>query len=353
MSTSRPCPRADERGFVLVLVLFVMAALALTVSGALMLTQSDHATARASVNANRAFNAAQAGLMYFVTDRSALSASTTAYQISGLTVNVRSRRVAVSGLDEVHEIVSRASVRSAGNRIEVREVRQLAVLELRPIQPVASFATTARNVALTGVFSGSDASASGACTNAARGAVGGIEAVSGGTFNVTNASVAGSPRTQLDSDTATARARMSAEWQELIDPLMDYDYEVPAEAWPNFASLPLTTYPTIRVRGPFTANASRSGRGLLIVDGALNLSADFVWDGMIVAGDLAYPMSTNAQIRGALLAGMSATANPSVSIGSTSAGYLRINYDACKVLQAQQGALRMRLLPNTWSDPLS
>lgn len=343
----------DEGGFVLVLVLFVMAALAVTVSGALMLTQSDHATSRASVNANRAFNAAQAGLVMFIDDRNAVVAGTGNYVIAGVPVNVRARRVAVAGLEEVHEILSRASVRSAGNRMEVREVRQLATLELRPIQPVASFVTSARNVTVVGSFSGLDASASGACNPAARGSVGGIEAVGGGMVDLRNASLAGNPRTQLNADTAAARARMSAEWEELIDPSMEFDYEVPAQAWPNFAMVPLTTYPTIRVRGPFTANATRSGRGLLVVDGALNLSADFQWDGMIVAGDLAYPMSTNAQIRGALLSGLSLTANPSVNIGYTSSGYLRVNYDACKVLQAQQGMLRMQLLPDTWSDPLS
>ena len=144
----------------------------------------------------------------------------------------------------------------------------------------------------------------------------------------------------------------SAEWEELISPRMTYQYEVPAQAWPNFASLPASAYPTIRVRGPFTANAMRSGRGLLVVDGPLNLGADFQWDGLIVAAQFAYPIATNAQIRGALISGLSPAATGTISLGYTSTGSLRVYYDACKVFQAQQGAVRMRLLPNTWWEPL-
>ena len=191
----------------------------------------------------------------------------------------------------------------------------------------------------------------GGCNPAARTNTGGLESVSGGIVDLRYASVAGQPRTQVDADTAALRARISAEWDELIDPGMVYDYEFPAGAWPSFASVPLGTYPTIRVRGPFTATAARSGRGLLIVDGPLTLSSDFRWDGLIVAGSLAPSMSTNAFIRGSLLAGLSPGATSSLNIGATSTGYLRINYDACFVLLSQQRILRMRLMPNTWWEP--
>lgn len=352
MSLRVPVSR-DERGFVLILVLFVMAALTVTVSGALLITQSDQQTARASVDANRAFHAAQAGLMYFVTDRSALRNDSTVYTISGGRVVVRSRRVAVYGLEEVHEISSRATVQSGGTQSEVREVRQLAAMELRPINPVAGFATTARNVTVQGTISGNDVSVNGACTAAARGNVAGAEAVSGGTFNIPTTSLSGNPRSVLNPDTATARARVSAEWEELLDPRMTYQYEFPAAAWPNFAALAPTAYPTIRVRGAFTANALRSGRGLLIVDGTLTLGADFVWDGLIVAGQLASTTATSAQIRGALISGMSTAASGTVVLNAiSSTAYLRITYDACKVYQAEQGAVRMRLLPNTWWEPV-
>ena len=351
MSTRAPDAR-DERGFVLVLVLLVMGALAITVTGALLITQSDNATARASVDGNRAFHAAQAGLMYFVTDRSALRSDSVVYQIAGGRVVVRARKVTVTGLEEIHEISSRATVRSAGNQSEVREVRQLAVLELRPITPLASFVTTARNVTAAGIFSGADMSIGGTCPQAARGSVGGLDAVSGGTMNLGGANTSGNPARTFNPDTATARARMSAEWEELVSPRMTYQYEVPAGAWPSFASLPASAMPTIRVRGPFTANSMRSGRGLLVIDGPLTLSADFQWDGLIVAAELASPVATNAQIRGALMSGLSTSASGTISLGYTSTGSLRIYYDACKVFNAQQGAVRMRLLPNTWWEPL-
>ena len=344
--------RSDERGFVLVVVLFVMAALSVTVSGALLITQTEEATARASVDANRAFHVAQAGLMKFVTDRNALRTDSAVYEIAGGRVVVRSRRVAVVGLEEFHEISARATIRTRSSHSEVREVRQLGVLELRPINPVAALATTARNITAAGTYSGNDVSSFGACNPAARGNVGGIAYVAGGSASLGLASTQGYPRTAAEADTAAMRARMSAEWEELTDPRMTFDYEVPASAWPNFAALPPSSYPTIRVRGPFTANGTRSGRGLLIVDGALNLGADFQWDGLIVAASFAYPIATNAQIRGAIMSGLSPSATGTISLGYTSTGSLRVTYDACKVFNAQQGVPRMRLLPNTWSEPV-
>src|SRR5688500_140245 len=353
MSAPRPAHRVhDENGFVLALVLFVTAALGVTLTGALIITQSDHATARVSVDANRAFHIAQAGLIRFASDRNSARLDSAVYDMGGGTVVVRARRVATTGIEEIHEISSRATLRTVGRLSDVREVRQLAALELRAIVPVAAFATTARNVTLSGSYTGTDAATGGSCTASAMGSVAGISAVAGGVIDVRTATVQGNPRTQTEADATAMRARISAEWEELLDPATDFEFEIPDESWPNFAALPTTTYPTIRVRGRFDATAARSGRGLLVIDGAITLGSDFVWDGLIVAGDLTYPTSTNALIRGSLLTGLASNATATVNIGTAmGGGAMRIGYDSCRVLTATRRLARFRLLPNTWWEP--
>lgn len=341
----------DEQGFVLILVLFVVAALTVTVSGSLMVTRTELETARSGVDATRAFHLAQAGLTRYVGDRAAWAADSTVYTMGGGRVVVRRSRVAVAGIDETWEIASRATIgeRSAP---ESREVRQLARLELRPFNPVAGFATTARNISVSGTYSGTDVSSSGQCPSAARGHVTGLGGVTGGYLSSGGSTFEGQPGTRFEADTATMRSRMSAEWDEMVDSATPFEYEVPNVAWPDFASLAADAYPSIRVRGNIRLEAGHSGRGLLIVDGLLDFGAGFTWDGAILAGDLVSPIETNAIVRGMVLSGLSPTASPTISISPyPGGGSARFGYDACKVLAAARRVARLSLVPNTWWEP--
>ena len=347
----RPRLRNDEGGFVLILVLFVMAALTVTVSGAVLVTQSDHATARASVDANRTLHLAQAGLMLFVSDRGASRVDSLVYDMGGGRVVVRARRISTTGLEEVHEISARATVRSQRGQYEMREVRQLAVLELRPFNPPGGYSTTSRNLSVNGTFSGTDLSTNGQCAELARGNRTGLIGVAGGLQDINSATLQGQPRYEFEADTAALRNRASTEWNELLDPGTPFDYEVPAVAWPAFMSLSASTYPTIRVRGDFTGDAAKSGRGLLVVEGRVNFGTDFVWDGVILAGDVVYPQQTNVVVRGTVITGLNANASISTTIGPNARGVPRFGYDACKVLWSSRGIARFRMLPNTWWEP--
>lgn len=343
----------DEGGFVLLLVLFVVASLTVTVSGALLVTQSDHMTAEAGVGATRAFHLAQAGLIRYMGENSS-AVDSVAYTMGGGTVIVRAARVAVSGTSQIYEISSSATLPSRRGSLERRTVRQFAAMQAAAsFQPIAAIATTARNVRLVGTHTGNDQAVVGSCPTAAQGNVAGLAAVSGGYIDIFSAAVTGNPQKTMVADTGTMRTRINARWQTLMDPATSFQYNVPAGAWPVFASLPASTYPTIRVRGDLTADASRSGRGLLVVEGRLNLGLNFTWNGVIMAGDMVYPVATNAVIRGALVIGLAQTANASVSIGANGTGSPRISYEACHVaasMPASGGTFR--LLSNTWSQPV-
>ena len=74
-------------------------------SGALLITQSDHATARASVDANRAFHLAQAGLMLFVADRAAVTLDFDAWLALAIGEPVRPLRINRGHVDEADVVL--------------------------------------------------------------------------------------------------------------------------------------------------------------------------------------------------------------------------------------------------------
>lgn len=344
----------DESGFVLILVLFVVATLTVTVSGALLVTQSDYMTARTGVGATRAFHLAQAGLNRYMGEHTA-PVDSAVYSMGGGSIIVRAARVAVNGTEEIWEISSSATLTTSVGSPERRSVRQLATVQPAgsSFQPIAAIATTASSMTLTGTHTGYDQAAAGSCPTAGQGNVAGLAVVDGGFLDTWSASLDGEPIITTEADTAAMRARINAQWETLMDPATAFDYEVPTDAWPSFSTIPAEEYPSIRVRGDHTADYSRSGRGLLVVEGILDLKKDFTWDGVIIAGDLKYPVSTNAIIRGAFVFGMSQTASAYVDIRPISEGSARISYNACHVAAAAPpgAGANFALLPNTWSEP--
>ncbi|HUF12953.1 MAG TPA: hypothetical protein VMN78_07640 [Longimicrobiales bacterium] len=341
----------DERGFVLILVLFVVATLTVTVSGALLVTQSDYMTARTGVGATRAFHLAQAGLNRYMGEHTA-PVDSAVYSMGGGSIIVRAARVAVNGTEEIWEISSSATLSSSVGSPERRSVRQLAAVQAAgsSFQPIAAIATTASSGTLNGTYTGYDQAASGSCPTAGQQDIAGVAYVAGGFLGASGA--LGTPATTTEPDTATMRASINAQWATLVDPATPFNYEIPADLWPNFAMLPADEYPSIRVSGNHAADATRSGRGLLVVDGVLDLKADFTWDGVIIAGDLQYPVVTNAVISGALVVGMSQTAGSFVEIRPNATGSAQISYQACHVAAANPaGGGGFALVPNTWSEP--
>jgi hypothetical protein len=74
-------------------------------------------------------------------------------------------------------------------------------------------------------------------------------------------------------------------WEIFTDPDYEVDYE---DSWPSFISLPSDSFPVIRWNNNFTANWSRNGRGVLIIDGQLRIPnwAFWSWYGIVMANDI-------------------------------------------------------------------
>jgi hypothetical protein len=109
---------------------------------------------------------------------------------------------------------------------------------------------------------------------------------------------------------------------------------------PNYASLPADSFPVVRVHGYFNPGSSWSGRGLLIVNGELDASSSFTWDGIVLAG--AVDDIHEGHIRGMIVAGLDGpNYYPNVYWRGT------IRYYSCFVYAANESLSYLELIENT------
>jgi hypothetical protein len=109
---------------------------------------------------------------------------------------------------------------------------------------------------------------------------------------------------------------------------------------PNYGSLPSDSFPVVRVHGYFNPGSSWSGRGVLIVNGELDASSTFVWEGIVLAG--AVDDIHEGDIHGMLVAGLDGP-NPYSNVYWGG----EIQYYSCLVNAANESLSYLELLDNT------
>ncbi len=126
-------------------------------------------------------------------------------------------------------------------------------------------------------------------------------------------------------------------WDVISDPAFPVDFD---GVQPNWASLPSDSFPVVRVHGYFNPGSSWSGRGLLIVNGELDASSSFSWNGIILAGSV--DDIHEGTVRGMLVAGLDGP-NPYTTV------YWRgtIRYYPCHVYKANESLSYLELIDNT------
>jgi len=144
-------------------------------------------------------------------------------------------------------------------------------------------------------------------------------------------------------------------WDAITDQeLFPADYEFPEELWPNFAAIAASVFPSIRVTGDFTADITRSGRGLLVVTGELTIGNRFVWNGVILAGRIASVTDVYGTIiEGMVVGGISASPGNLVLDGHMGAegmgfGYPSIRYHSCNVYRVNRAIGVLNVAPLSW-----
>ena len=340
MSTAAP---RDERGFVLSMVIFVLAALSIAGTAMFLVVQSEGAMATSGGDSSKAFQLANAGLARYMGESVGQPAATKTYDMGGGRVTVRAERIlSSSSIEDLYLVTSDAEVADRRNPdwISRRQVRQFAKLRRKPFNVIAAMSVANPDLFLVNVdIDGLDQATPADCPTGGTD-VAGISSL--GAAEERNSDIVGDPP-QLPMDYASMMNEIDIDWPMLTDPSMTFDYEIPAEPWPNLGRLPADEYPTIRVVGDFRAGPSNSGRGVLLVTGQLDFDNGFTWEGVILAGGLRAG-TTNARIvvDGALLTGFAAEGAPADLMR------FRINYNSCSVLRAAEGLATFTPVSNTW-----
>lgn len=334
----------DEKGFVLTLVIFALAALSVGATAAFLIVQSESRMADGGVDTAHAFQLAQAGLARYAAETVGTDLDSAVYVMGGGTVVVRAEKVvSVSATEDMYLLTSEASVadpRTPGMPAR-RRVREFATLSQFSIQPQAAMTVIGNGVTFSGfAIEGRDHARAGDCAIAGTDRAG-VATVSGATVQGYSTTITGTPTITYSADTAAVASDAGVDWSMLTDPAFPFQYELPDDGWPDFAALGSAAYPTIRMQGDLTV--SGSGRGLLVVTGTLTVGTGFRWDGMVLAGDV-NSSASKFDIHGALIIGL----NAGSGYTTLSSPDAKVHYNSCNILDSVKGIATLEFLPSTW-----
>ena len=127
-------------------------------------------------------------------------------------------------------------------------------------------------------------------------------------------------------------------WDILSDPSFPVDFT----SMPNFDSISVDSYPIVRINGSYGDTVH--GRGVLIVQGTLDLPGNFHWQGIILAGRLGSSngaVDSQPSVSGVLIGGLNGS-NPSSALN-----YGRFNYNSCHFSKANKSLSFLQVVPNT------
>lgn len=301
--------KSDRGGFALVMVIFLLFAVALAGTTGYQLASAEHELATGGEASEAALSVARAGIERYVGERIGVPGTTTFVIDSGSVTITPKKVVRVDSVTDMYvlEAVGTVADPRYPSSPARRTVRQYAKLHLMPVYPLGAFMTVASTLALDGdsYLSGLNSSYQG-CASGWNGNGGNPIAAAVGR------AVAGPPTVQFNvtgnggimySGLGDGKKRLSSA-QAVIDSvrvnwavLKNSQFPVGAldgtslPANNVFNALPADSFPIVRVNGNLGMATAygRQGRGLLIVTGTLSQSgflSSFEWDGIVLAGGL-------------------------------------------------------------------
>lgn len=326
-----------ERGFVLSMVIFAVAALSIAGTALFLVVQSENAMANAGAESSAALHLANAGLARYMGEHFGTPDDTVVYEMGGGEVTVTASLVVPLGdTADIYVVESEALIRDrrVSGLFSRRAVQQFARLRRRPFNPVAALALATASVQTHSnvVLDGNDA-----C---------------GVSIQVADLATLGARDRDLNSidrhDAYASRdsllAAMGVDWDLLTDPTTPFDFE----SWSGYSAAAADSSTTIRLTGDQRVNFLRSGRGLLVIDGKLtidNLVLPWQWEGIILAESIEIRNNAAASIQGSLLSGFDGT---QLGIGSNGLKNIQIRYNSCLVSAASRDMATFEPVPNTW-----
>lgn len=363
---------ANRKGFAIPTTLLLVAVMTVSLGAGFALVTSERKTVNDELAQIDALTLAEQGMQTFLVRRDSLGLTTNPpvneetvrITMTGGYADVTLTRVRPSsaGVNAIYIVRSRGvqtSGAGAGTPQGVRTVAQY--VQYRPVSVdiragVTSITGLDKNGG-SGTLAGADQ-----CGDSADVAGVAVPSSPGYDQNGGNPVPTGSPAIDNFAPNAESAASMvKIDWNSIINNnVITPNITIPTDAWPTarFASDP-NYWPVIRVTGGHTSNFTlpSTGRGLLIVEGALTISGGVNWEGLILVGNNLTSNGNNTMY-GAIITGLNVklgyqAINPDVLDVSEANGTKDYRYNSCNVAKAVGAMGGLISYQNTWSDTWS
>lgn len=334
----------EQGGFALALVVMMLFAISVAAATGYLVVNSEFAMARDSDEGAEALATARAGLHRFVSEQIGVVGDSVSYAVgTGVAMITTRKLTSRDSVTDLYYLRSEGSVSSifTPSSPARRVVGAYAWHHRRPLKHWGAWVVASATAAysqntgaqVTGVSQNTLADCPGGNAIGIPGVIARTTtgALSGGVLN-------GSPAGKTwPGGFAAMYDSLDIRWDVLSDPTFPVDFE---DTPPSWGSLPADSFPVSRVNGYFNPGSSWNGRGVLIVNGELDSSSSFTWDGIVLAG--AMDDILEGTIRGMLIAGLDGT-NPYSTV------YWRgsILYFPCYVYEANESLSYLSLVPDT------
>jgi Tfp pilus assembly protein PilX len=334
-STDAPTPpRATRHGFALPMVVFLLFAIGVAAAAGFQIVQTEAKLSSYTRDAGKALSIANSGLRRYLSQADPNVTDTTQYAIDGGNAKVWARRLMrLTFPRETWMITARGTYGDAfaiaNESPAERTVRQMVTFRRAPLNVKGVFSNTGTITQTGGTITAVDQATSAQCPDAPR-----------PNILARFAPGSGAPTAQAVLDS------LDVPWSTLIDPSFPVDYE---NTWAPI-DIPSTAWPIVRFNGNLDVATVASTwsivrRGILIVPGTLTMRSRFIWEGIILAGNLASPVGhVDMSIDGLVVGGLAGTP---VNVTYTAG---RIRFHSCKILSAGKKAALFQTRARTWTE---
>lgn len=349
----------DEGGYALAVSLITIVVVTLLAAAGYSLSNTELNTSRDFREETEAFYVADKGLnRYLATDAADLDSAVT-YQFAEGTATVTPVRLTMgmANNEELYRAVSTGEyVTSDGRTIRKTVSEVLLATPLLPTNPTSPFVAGGKlrqngNASFDGnnEYGGGDA----LCEQASVQEDGSVPGIVADTFQ--NSDGESGRCTQPKKGNVTPDPPGVECRDDPVDEFMSYEqwqYMLGVEADHTIRQgddFPQTDgWEVVKAEGDYERNSgSRTGQGVLIVEGDFESDGNFTWDGIILVGGQ-YTANGNETIHGSIVTGLNGLDGSNVPTSTVSQGTKDFRYNSCSVFKASRSKFQVSKAPSSW-----
>lgn len=371
MRTIARTPEPNRGGFALPVMLMVVIALTVTLGAGFMLSSAEHSAGADHDAQLQAYTVAQEGLETYLTTVTTLPTTFPDQRTFNTgdgqaDVTMRLVKDGATNADKVFLITSAGKATAPGlslastTPLGARTVSQFVGWSTGSLTAPAAFTSLATVNTDNGnpglKFDGNDA-----CGVSPP--IGGLAVPDGGYDpnggNNATINISGNPEdAPVELGTpgtgGTAKDNIDIDWAGILAGDIAADILVTrSQDLNHLGSSDFDSWPVMKVVGNITNSYNLSlvqnGRGILIVTGDA-LFSNFYWKGIVLVGGRAEMSGTQANVEGAVLAGLNVLLGTPIPSATVANGLIHVTYNSCHIEDALENLGGWRRLQNTWSD---